>query len=147
MIKWEENTNVLCSKGQQRLFFLRKLNKFNVNKTLMALFYRSFIESILTFSMVCWYGNLNEKDKKRISKIVNICSKIIGDQQTSLSELFDKRVIRKANSILNSKFEHPLECEFDPLPSGRRFRVPILKTNRSKHFFINRVIGYLNRGK
>ena len=63
-LKLEDNTDDICSKGQQRVFFLRKLNQFNVNKSLMDKFYRSFIESILTFSMVCWYGNLNEKTKK-----------------------------------------------------------------------------------
>lgn len=39
------NTDALCKKGQQRLYCLRKLRSFNVVKTLMCMFYRSYIES------------------------------------------------------------------------------------------------------
>ena len=35
---FEPNTSLLCKKGQQRLYCLRKLAKFNVDKTLMTLF-------------------------------------------------------------------------------------------------------------
>lgn len=37
-------------KGQQGLFFLRKMNP--VNATVMTLFYQSFVESVLTFCLV-----------------------------------------------------------------------------------------------
>lgn len=34
------------------------MNTFNVDKTFMVLFYKSFIGSILTFCLILWYGNL-----------------------------------------------------------------------------------------
>ena len=45
------NTENICKKGQQRLFCLRKMAKFNVDKTIMRLFYKSYIESVLSFSI------------------------------------------------------------------------------------------------
>ena len=42
-LKFDANTEMLCKKGQQRLFCLRKLAKFQVDKSLMSLFYRSYI--------------------------------------------------------------------------------------------------------
>ncbi len=53
------NTELLCKKGQQYLSGLRKLSKFNVDKTLMTTFYKPYTESVLTFSMLCWCCNLS----------------------------------------------------------------------------------------
>ncbi len=60
---FESNTSLLCKKGQQRLYCLRKLAKFNVDKTLLTLFYRSFVESVVIFSLICWYGSITLKQK------------------------------------------------------------------------------------
>ncbi len=42
----EANTDYICKKANQRLFFLRRLRDFNVDRSLLKLFYSSFIESI-----------------------------------------------------------------------------------------------------
>ena len=39
-LKFDLNTTAICKKGLQRLYFLRRLGTFNVDKTLMVLFYR-----------------------------------------------------------------------------------------------------------
>ncbi len=62
-LSFESNTSLLCKKGQQRLYCLRKLAKFNVDKTLLTLFYRSFVESVVIFSLICWYGSITVKQK------------------------------------------------------------------------------------
>ena len=61
---FEQNTSLLFKKGQQRLYCLRKLAKFNVDKTLMTLLYRCFVESVVTFSIICWYGSITVKQNK-----------------------------------------------------------------------------------
>lgn len=55
------NTKKICRKGRQHLFCLRKMAKFTVDRSVM--FYKSYIESILTFSMICCYGNVSVKAK------------------------------------------------------------------------------------
>ncbi len=70
-LSFEPNTSLLCKKGQQRLYCLRKLAKFNVDKTLLTLFYRSFVESVVTFSLICWYGSITVKQNKKIPFKVN----------------------------------------------------------------------------
>ena len=62
------NTSTICKKGLQRLYFLRRLNSFNVEKILMVLFYKAFIESILMFCLISFYGNLSVKNKNRLFK-------------------------------------------------------------------------------
>ena len=78
-LKFDSNTEMLCKKGQQRLFCLRKLAKFQVDKSLMILFYRSFIESVISFSIICWYGNLGVKQKNALNGIVRGAGKIVGE--------------------------------------------------------------------
>ena len=87
------NTENICKKGQQRLSCLRKLAKFNVDKTIMRIFYN--IESVLSFSMLCWYGNLNVKDKASLTKIVKACGKIIGAKQSRLTDLYNRFVQKR----------------------------------------------------
>lgn len=56
-LTFELNTDMLSKKSQQRLFCLRKLAKFQVDRSLMTLFYKSFTESVFTFSCICWYAS------------------------------------------------------------------------------------------
>jgi len=41
------NVEMICKRGQQRLYCLRKLSKFKVDRSLMILFYKSYIESVM----------------------------------------------------------------------------------------------------
>ena len=140
------NTDRICKKSQQRLFCLRKLATFGIDKTLMTLFYKSYIESVLIFSCICWFGGLNVTHKNALNRVVNIGSKIIGAQQNNLSVLYNRQVVKKANSIL-SDHSHPLHQHFQLLPSGTRFSFPLVRTNRYKYSFTPTAITLLNAGK
>ncbi len=95
------NTSAICKKGLQRLYFLCRLNTFTVDKTLMVLFDKSFIESILTFCIISWYGNLTVQDKNRLLHIVKAASKIIDDQQLPLSAIYDRQVTSSAEGTVH----------------------------------------------
>ena len=138
------HADITYKKSHQRLHFLRKLRNFNVDKTLLTLFYQSFIQSVITFSIVCWYGNLNKNDTARLQRTINTASRIIGSQQPSLAKLYDKFVLSKTRSILADK-AHPLFSQYELLPSARRYRAVSCKTNRRKLSFIPASITALNR--
>ncbi|KAK9513182.1 hypothetical protein VZT92_026739 [Zoarces viviparus] len=53
-LKWELNISSITKKAQQRMYFLRQLNKFNLPKTMLVHFYRAIIESILCTSITVW---------------------------------------------------------------------------------------------
>lgn len=100
-LSFSPNTEVLCKKGQQRLYCLRKLWSFHVDKTLMSMFYRSYVESLLSFSLMCWFNSLNVKNKRSLEIIVNQGSKITGRKQMSVAQLYGREVLGKAHSILS----------------------------------------------
>ena len=134
-LNFDKNANYVNKKCQSRIYLLQKLRKLNVNKSVLQLFYRSFTESILTYSFICWHGSLGVKSKNALDRVVNVCSKIVGVRQNGLSELFEKRVKRKGRKIVCDK-KHMLSPEFELLPSGRRFRMPKLRTARALKTFV-----------
>ena len=64
------------------------------------MFYKSCIQSVLTFSFICWFGNVSQKDKNSLQRIVNISSKVTGVTQSTLTALYEKQVVNKATRIL-----------------------------------------------
>ena len=65
-LAWENNTDAFLKKTQQRLFFLRQLNKFGLRREIIVQFYRSAIESILTFSICVWFGGISQRQRSKL---------------------------------------------------------------------------------
>ncbi|KAK0150403.1 hypothetical protein N1851_008497 [Merluccius polli] len=104
----------LVRKAQQRLYFLRKLNHAHLPHHLLTNFYRSAIESILTYC----------------------CTLHRGEQAGSpLLDIYTGRLGKKATDISKDHHHHPGHYLFSPLPSGRRFRTIKTKTNRLRNSF------------
>ena len=144
-LKFDSNTEMLCKKGQQRLFCLRKLAKFQVDKSLMILFYRAFVESVISFSIICWYGNLGIKQKNALNGIVRGASKIVGEKFSCLSLIYDRQVLMKASCIREDS-SHPLYSAYELLPSGQWLKAPGAKNNRYKFSFVPTSIRAINGG-
>ena len=145
-LRWDDNTEVIVKKCQQRLYFLRKLNLFSVDKTILNLFYKSFIESVLCSSFICWYFNLSVKNKNKLQNIVRVSSKIIGETQRDIIQFCEQHILRKARSVLAND-SHALYPMFDTLPSGRSFRCLSCKINRKKLSIVPAPISLLNNVK
>ena len=71
------NTDLINKKCQSRIFLLQKLRSLQFCKV----FYRCFIVSLLSFSLVCLYGRLSIKSKNLLNRVVNVCSKVVGERQ------------------------------------------------------------------
>ena len=143
-LSFKANTEHVHKKCQPRIYCLQKLRSLNVNQTVLRTFYRSFIESVLTFSFICWFGNLTVKNKNVLDRVVNVCGKIVGERQDSLKELYERRVERKGMEIANDR-SHVLASQYERLPSGRRYRFPKVRTVRTRTSFIPKSIELLNR--
>ena len=80
---------------------------------------------VLTFSYICCFGNVSQKDGNSVQRIVNISNKITGFKQFILTGVHsenEKQVLRKATRIINDNI-HCLHNEYMLLPSSRRFRI------------------------
>ena len=70
-VNWDDNTEAVLGKGQERVYLLRKLKSFPVDEKILF-FHKSVIESVLSFSVICWYNSLSVKNKNSSQKIVRI---------------------------------------------------------------------------
>ena len=114
------------------------LLKVNVSAAVLHTFYQSCIESVLTFSFLCWFGGLNVKSKNVLNKVVKVCGKVVGERQEQLSQLDERRVVWKAWVIVDDNC-HVLAEHHELLPSGRQFCVPKSNTDNLQSIaFLNR---------
>ena len=140
---FQNNTDYIFKKAMQRLFLLRKLRSFGVSGNVLETVYKSLIESVLSFNISVWFGHLSVKNRSKLSRVVNIASKIIGKSQDPLINIYNLNIKKKANTIVADQ-SHPLHACFEKLPSGRRFRVPRCKKNLYKKSFVPSAITVLN---
>ena len=142
-LKWDINTSHLIKKAQQRLYFLRQLKKFHVNKHLLVLFYKAIIESIITASISVWYGSSDSRTKMKLERVVTKASNIIGCDLPSVLSLYAERSLNRAKNIIRDS-SHPSHDFFELLPSGRRYRSMRAGTTRLNNSFFPSAIRLLN---
>ena len=116
-LSFKQNTDEVFKKCRQRLHILYTLRAFKVNKTIMERCYQSFIQSVLAFSMICWFGSLGVREKMKLNGIVRTCEKIIGSRQQTIDEIFKKRAVKRVIGIRKDP-THILAPFFKTLPSG-----------------------------
>lgn len=142
-LRWGLWVDCIITKAQQSLYFLKKLVSFHVNSKILVMFYFAFIESILVFCSICFYGYTTEAQKKCLRKIVTIASKLLGTTMPSLEQIYRDIVAKKAGSIV-ADLKHPLSSSFDILPSVQRYCLPLVSKNRTKFSFMPQAIRLLN---
>ncbi len=84
-LNFKENCAAMCEKGHQWLYHLRKLLYFRADKTTMTLFCRAFTESILSFSLVSWFGSLSVKNRNSFNQIVKWSNMLSGESELNPS--------------------------------------------------------------
>ena len=117
-LNFNKNTDVIHKRCQTRIFCLQKLRSLIVSAAVLCTFYRSCIESVLTFSFLSWFGGLNVKSKNVLNKVVNVRGKVVGERPEHLSQLYERRVVRKARVIVDNN-SHVVAKFYELFPSAR----------------------------
>lgn len=113
------------------MFFIRKLNAFSIpDKHLISLFYRSVIESIISFFISIWGGNALCKDITKINMIIKHASKITNVPQHDFYQIFKDSSIKKLKRILKEPTHHFFNKVIFSNFSGRFI---IVKANRERY--------------
>ena len=129
-LDWSVHAEKVLSKVNQRMYFVRKLNSFGIDSVLVSLFYRAAVQSLFSFCVIAWGGNLVRKESERFDRVARRVSRMTAICQESFVEVFEKFAIRKIESILKDS-NHPL---FSSLSfSCRTNRIIIMKTNRERY--------------
>ena len=133
-LSFSDNVHYLYVKCLKRLHHLRILNNIGVDRHILCLFYRSIIESVLTYSIVTWFGPSNDKDQNKLVKIIRAARRM-NIEAKPLSVLFNDACMKMVRKIMKDK-THPLHGKFKFLKSGRRLSVPKHRTSRYAQTFV-----------
>ncbi len=142
-LTWTTRIQTQVKKARQRLYHLRQLRKFRVSPTILKTFYSGTIESVLTQCISGWYGNSSSQDCKSLQRVVRLAERISGSALPSLQDIYLKRCRSRAVKIIKDS-NHPGNCLFTLLPSGKRFRSLMAKTERLRRSFFPQAIRLLN---
>ncbi len=121
-------------KARQRLYHLRQLRKFRVSPAILKTFYSGAIESVLTQCISVWYSNATNQDCKALQRVVRLAERISGSTLPSLQGIYLKRCKSRAAKIIEDS-NHSDNHLFISLPSGKRFRSMMAKTERLRRSF------------
>ena len=117
---------------------------YGVSSHIMMIFYRAIVESILRYGISSWFGNLTVKLKSKLAGMHKTAMKIVGRKEYEpIQSIYEQAVRKKAKKIISNS-QHPLFPEYKTLPSGRRLRVPLCKSNRLKLSFVPASIKLMN---
>ncbi len=89
-----------------------------------------------------WYSNTTNQDCKALQKVVCLAERISGSALHSLQDIYLNRCKSRAAIIKDSN--HPGNHLFILLPSGKRFRSMMAKTERLRRSFFPQAIRLLN---
>ena len=134
-----------CKKVNKRMYFVRSMVKLNVDPNIIALFFNSTIPPVLNYSMLAFYKMIPQYARCELDNSRKICHRLIGksyDLTDNLKE-YNRRVKHQAAKIIKD-CAHPLNKEYNMLPSGRRYRVVKARTERYRLSFVPVSIRLLN---
>ena len=137
-----ENIDKVYKKANQRMYFVRKLRKCHIDKTIMSMFYKSVVASVLTFSLLNWYGGSSTKARGKVKRIVTSARRL-GCIAPSLEELYNNLMAKKSDQITNDP-SHPLSSNFVMLPHELRFESLSSRTERFRKSFVPSAVRHLN---
>lgn len=96
-LEWSDHKDTLCKKGHSRLFFLKRLRSSLCSRQ-PQIFYQPVIASVLPFTMVCWMGIINTRDKQTGEENKLCCGSHSGQSEV----VAEQRMRRKPNSMLEN---------------------------------------------
>jgi hypothetical protein len=137
ILNWAKNTQALYKKGQSRLYFLRRLRSFNIDRTMLRMFYESVVASAILYAVACWGSRLREPDANKLNKLIRKAGNVVGVKLDSLSVVPERRMLSKLNVIVDN-VSHPL---YDLLLKHRstfsaRLILPKCTTERHRKSFL-----------
>ncbi|KAK3538163.1 hypothetical protein QTP70_032557 [Hemibagrus guttatus] len=71
---------------QSRLFLLRRLRSFAVQRALLKTFFDSVVASAIFYGVVCWCSSISTADKKRLDKLIRKASSVLGMPLDTIQE-------------------------------------------------------------
>ena len=155
-LKWDRNTDFICTKARKRLWVLRRLAQHNFNQWQLFDVYQKEIRSILEMCAPVWHSSLTKVQSNKIETIQklafqlilksryqsykNAC-KLLGtdtlkDRRTAICTKFALKNLKSSNSLFN---------EVDPEVYSTRRKRKVIEFRCNTNRFYRSSLPYLSR--
>ena len=108
-LTWRQNTEAVVKKTKPRIYCLRKLGLFNVNKNLLQLFHSSVYgkqhndfwsgilgrQPLIVVAKLKYNGCAVRKDRQGINKLMKTKGGVVGKNQEDIMTPWERRIIKK----------------------------------------------------
>ena len=127
------------------MYCLRRLNFFNEDVKIVALFYDSVVGSVWRYCLVCWGGNVSKGDREWLERIVKEVGKIVGVSRQDFGSVYTDLLIKKLHHVVDD-VSHPLHDRLAGQLIARlgRMRLPSVATSRYISSFVPQAIRHHN---
>ena len=68
-LKWEENTSLICTKVNKKLYMISKLKGFGLQTEELMTFWKVVLRPITEYAAPLWHSGLCDIDTKRLEKL------------------------------------------------------------------------------
>ena len=138
-LDWSPNIEACCKKANQRMYFLRKLKQFKVDKNILVCFYQTIIQSAMLYNQVCYFGNSGKADTERLDKVARTAAKIVGAETATPSTIYGSVAVKRLHRILSDAhhpLNHVLSSQVSRRASSQRLRCFRARTSRFRDSFL-----------
>lgn len=130
-LNWHMHIDSMVKKLNSRMYCFRKLKFFHVNSHILGLFYDSVVKSIWGYCLLCWGGNVSQRDRERVERVIKEAGNIIGSPREKFETVYTDLVMKKLTDVMEDP-NHPLHHRLSQhiIPRSGRMRLPPAKTKR-----------------
>ena len=68
-LKWEENTSLICTKVNKKLYMISKLKAFGLHVEELIIFWKVVLRPVTEYAAPLWHSGLSETDINRLEKL------------------------------------------------------------------------------
>ena len=155
-LKWDKNTEYICSKARQKLWVLRRLDQHNFSQYQLFDVYQKEIRSILEMCAPVWHSSLTKSQSRKIESIQKLAFKIILKSKyqnySNACMLLCTDTLKERRSIICQKFaqknlksSHSFFQEVDPDAPHTRNRKKVVEYKCNTNRFYRSSLPYLSR--
>ena len=72
-LKWKENTSLICSKVNKRLYIISKLKQFGLQKEELITAWKVMLRPVTEYATPLWHPGLNEADASDLETLKKKC--------------------------------------------------------------------------
>ena len=155
-LKWDRNTEYICTKARKRLWILRRLAQHNFNQWQLLDVYNKEVRSILEMCVPVWHSSLTKVLSKKIEAIQKLAFKLILKEKyksyKNACQLLNTDTLKDRRSAICTKFAlknlksgNSLFTQVDPQvqPTRRKKKVKEFRCNTNR--FFRSSLPYLSR--